>query len=162
MQFLKIDSPLLINLICWYILSIQCKISYWLIYLTSKWNASCKEPCYEILSSRTWGWPKTVMFSKLQAMSTQLTEWILLCLIPTYSIFAHTGLRVRERECEGNWNLGITKQRCKMFVWSDGCRYVISWETSLRGSLHICRWCTGEVTWMLKCVTLIGSCRKGG
>ena len=59
MYFLKIDSPLFINLIHRYILSILCKTNFGHIYLSPTLNATSKNNRYKILSSKTWWEPKS-------------------------------------------------------------------------------------------------------
>ena len=61
-KFWTIHSPLFTDVMVWYGSVIWCKIKFWIICLTPTWYALCKMFFYKILSSKTWGAPKTIMF----------------------------------------------------------------------------------------------------
>ena len=58
----------------WYKSSIQYKINFWILCLALKWNALLKKVAMKSSHQKLGGEPKTVMFSDLQTMRTQLTE----------------------------------------------------------------------------------------
>ena len=61
------------KLISGYVLIIQCKIKFWILCLTPKWNACVRKNVIKSVHQKLGGEPKTVIFSDLKAMGTQIT-----------------------------------------------------------------------------------------
>ena len=59
MRFLNNWQHLMIKLISWYISILQCKINFWLLFLTPKWNAPCKKLATKSFHQKLW---ETVIF----------------------------------------------------------------------------------------------------
>ena len=67
-------------------------------------------------------------------------------------LFLHTGLDVGDREWR---NVKLIKN---MFVWLNGCRYIIYWDNLMEISVRVHRWYVGEVwrrCWSLWIWTLV-------